>query len=63
MDCHKLSLLVVLMIQDSWIHEAVNCEYLQKEVVVYSFTYQCKEYMLRQCATLFATIFPVGAFE
>lgn len=63
MDCHKLSFLVVLMIQDSWIHEAVNCEHLQKDIVVYPFTHQCKGYMPMQCVALFATIFPIRSFE
>lgn len=62
MDCHRLSFLVVLMTQDSWIHEAVNCEYLEREVVTCSLTQQGKAYLLMKCVNCFATIVPIRAF-
>lgn len=34
---------MVLKTQDSWVHEAVDYEYLVKEVGIYSFTQQEKD--------------------
>lgn len=60
-DCRKPSFLVVLMTQDSCLHEAVNCEYLKREVVTYPLTHQGKAYMLVKCVNLLVTISPTWA--
>lgn len=51
------------MLQDSWVHEAVDCDYIKREVAIYTFTHQGKGYLLMKCANLFAIAFPFWGFE
>lgn len=53
--------LVVLKTQDSWVQDETDCDFLEKEVGI--FTHLGKGYMLMKWVKLFAAIFPIWELE